>query len=143
MIKIATKSLLDLEFPTVCKQISELCITQMGIDKSLEITPYKTFKKTILGLNRTNEYVSSYQQDSRIPNHGFDSIHKEIKMLGIDGSILELGSFKKISSLSETANTQIRFFNKFQELYPSIYETTETVEYTKVITEQIDKIFNR
>ncbi len=143
MIKIATKSLLDLEFPTVCKQISELCITQMGIDKSLKITPYKTFKKTILGLNRTNEYVSSYQQDSRIPNHGFDSIHNEIKMLGIEDSILEMGSFKKISSLSETANTQIRFFNKFQELYPSIYETTETVEYTKVITEQIDEIFNR
>ncbi|MFO8147043.1 MAG: endonuclease MutS2 [Bacteroidota bacterium] len=143
MIKIATKSLLDLEFPKVCKQISELCITQMGIDKSLKITPYKTFKKTILGLNRTNEYVSSYQQDSRIPNHGFDSIHNEIKMLGIEDSILEMGSFKKISSLSETANTQIRFFNKFQELYPSIYETTETVEYTKVITEQIDEIFNR
>ncbi|MGM1054526.1 MAG: endonuclease MutS2 [Bacteroidota bacterium] len=143
MIKIATKSLLDLEFPKVCKQISELCITQMGVDKSLKITPYKTFKKTILGLNRTNEYVSSYQQDSRIPNHGFDSIHNEIKMLGIEDSILEMGSFKKISSLSETANTQIRFFNKFQELYPSIYETTETVEYTKVITEQIDEIFNR
>ncbi|MFN4763978.1 endonuclease MutS2 [Gillisia sp. Q332] len=143
MIKIATKSLFDLEFPTVCKQISELCITQMGIEKSLEITPYKTFKKTILGLNQTNEYVSSYQQDSRIPNHGFDSIHKEIKMLGIEGSILEMGSFKKISGLSETANTQIRFFNKFQELYPGIYETTEAVEYTKVITEQIDEIFNR
>ncbi len=143
MIKIAAKSLLDLEFPTVCKQISELCITQMGIEKSLEITPYKTFKKTILGLNQTNEYVSSYQQDSRIPNHGFDSIHKEIKMLGIDGSILEMGSFKKISGLSESANTQIRFFNKFQELYPGIYETTEPVEYTKVITEQIDEIFNR
>ncbi|CAM4297781.1 endonuclease MutS2 [Gillisia limnaea] len=143
MIKIATKSLLDLEFPTVCKQISELCITQMGIEKSLEITPYKTFKKTILGLNQTNEYVSSYQQDSRIPNHGFDSIHKEIKMLGIEDSMLEIGSFKKISSLSETANIQLRFFNKFQELYPGIYETTEPVEYTKVITEEIDEIFNR
>lgn len=143
MIKIATKSLLDLEFPKVCKQISELCITGMGVEKSLEITPYKTFKKTILGLDQTNEYVSSFQQDSRIPNHGFDNIHKELKMLGIEDSILELGSFKKISSLSETANTQIRFFNKFQELYPGIYEITEPVEYTKRITEQIDEIFNR
>ena len=57
MIKIASKSLSDLEFPAVCKQISEFCITQMGIEKALEITPYKTFKKSIFGLNQTNEYA--------------------------------------------------------------------------------------
>ena len=143
MIKIAAKTLLDLEFPSVCKQISEMCITQMGIDKALEIVPYTTYKNALFGLHQTNEYVGSYQQDSRIPNHGFDSIHKEIKMLGIEEAMLELGSFRKISSLSETANTQIRFFNKFQELYPSLYETTEPIEYTKAITEKIDEVINK
>jgi len=143
MIKIAAKTLLDLEFPSVCKQISELCITQMGIDKALEIVPYTTYKKALFGLHQTNEYVDSYQQDSRIPNHGFDSIHKEIKMLGIEEAVLELGSFRKIASLSETANTQIRFFNKFQELYPSLYETTEPIEYTKDITTKIDEIISK
>ena len=143
MIKIAAKSLLDLEFPSVCKQISDFCITQMGIEKALEIVPYTTHKKTVFGLHQTDEYLKSYQQDSRIPNHGFDSIHQEIKMLGIENSILEVGSFKKISSLSETSNTQIRFFNKFSELYPSLYETTEPVTYTKAINEKIDEIINR
>ncbi|MCJ7758105.1 MAG: DNA mismatch repair protein MutS, partial [Gillisia sp.] len=71
------------------------------------------------------------------------SIHQEIKMLGIDNSILEVGSFKKISSLSETSNTQIRFFNKFSELYPSLYETTEPITYTKAINEKIDEVINR
>lgn len=143
MIKIASKSLSDLEFPSVCKQISEFCITQMGVEKSLEIVPYKTFKNSILGLNQTNEYINSYQQDSRIPNHGFDQIHQEIKMLGIEDSTLDLGSFKKISVLSETSNSQLKFFNKFKELYPGLYETTENLEYTKEITRQIDEIFNR
>src|SRR5690606_42144695 len=101
MIKIAAKTLIDLEFPTVCQQISEFCITQMGIEKTLEIAPYKSTKKSLFGLNQTNEYVSSYQQDSRIPNHGFDSIHQEIKLLGIEDTILETGSFKKIAGLSE------------------------------------------
>ena len=143
MIKIASKSLLDLEFPKVCNQISEFCITQMGTEKALEIVPYTTYKKAVFGLHQTDEYLKSYQQDSRIPNHGFDSIHQEIKMLGIDNSILEVGSFKKISSLSETSNTQIRFFNKFSELYPSLYETTEPITYTKAINEKIDEIINR
>lgn len=143
MIKIAAKTLIDLEFPTVCKQISEFCITQMGIEKALEITPYNTGKKTVFGLHQTNEYVSSWQQDSTIPNHGFDSVHKEIKMLGIEDAVLELGGFRKITSLSDTANMHIKFFNKFQELYPSLYETTETVEYTKAITEKIGEVINR
>jgi len=143
MIKIAAKTLLDLEFPTVCKQISEMCITQMGIDKALEIVPYTTPKEALFGLHQTNEYLDSYNQESRIPNHGFDSINKEIRMLGIEEAVLELGSFRKISSLAETANTQIRFFNKFQELYPSLFETTEPIEYTKAITEKIDEIISK
>lgn len=143
MIKIAAKTLIDLEFPTVCQQISEFCVTQMGVEKALEIAPYKTTKKTVFGLNQTNEYLSSYQQDSRIPNHGFDSIHQEIKMLGIEETILETGSFKKIAGLSDTANTQIRFFNKNQELYPCLYETTSEIEFTKAITEKIGEVINR
>lgn len=143
MIKIAAKTLIDLEFPTICQQISEFCITQMGVDKAIAIAPYKTSKKTVFGLNQTNEYLNSYQQDSRISNHGFESIHQEIKMMGIEGTILETGSFKKIASLSETANTQIRFFNKNQELYPCLYETTSAIEFTKAITEKIGEVINR
>ncbi len=143
MIKIAAKTLIDLEFPTVCKQISEFCITQMGIDKALAINPYPTSKKTLFGLHQTNEYVDSYQQDSRIPNHGFDSIHHEIKMLGIEEAILETSGFHKIAGLSETVNTQIRFFNKNQDLYPSLFETTSEVEYTKEIVEKTGEIINR
>jgi len=114
----------------------------MGIEKALSILPFNTGKKAVFGLNQTNEYLSSYQQDSRIPNHGFDSIHQEIKMLGIEDTILETGSFKKIAGLTDTANTQIRFFNKNQELYPCLYHTSSEIEYTKAITEKIGEFIN-
>jgi dsDNA-specific endonuclease/ATPase MutS2 len=52
MIKIAAKTLIDLEFPTICQQISEFCITQMGVEKALAIVPYKTSKKTVFGLTK-------------------------------------------------------------------------------------------
>lgn len=143
MIKIAEKTLIDLEFPTVCEQISEFCITSLGTEKALNITPYSTGKRTMFGLNQTNEYVKSWQQDSAIPNHGFDSVEREIKMLGIEEAVLELGSFRKISALSDTANTQIKFFNKFSELYPALHETTAEVEFTKAITDKTGEIINR
>ena len=86
MIKITEKSLADLEFPVVREQISELCVTDPGKAKALEITPYKTYKKTYFGLHQTNEYVSSKMQESPIPNHGFDQNgHQTYKSINLSG----------------------------------------------------------
>jgi DNA mismatch repair protein MutS2 len=143
MIKIAPKSLIDLEFPVVCQQISDLCITGPGKEKALELQPYKTGKKTLFSLHQTNEYVSSKTRESQIPNHGFDAIKNELRTLEIEDSILEIGSFRKILSLSETVNTHIKFFRKFEEYYPCLFETTSEVEYTTEIVDSIAAIINK
>ena len=143
MIKITEKSLADLEFPVVREQISELCVTDPGKAKALEITPYKNYKKTYFGLHQTNEYVSSKMQESPIPNHGFDQINNELKLLNIEETILEVSGFRKIAGLSETVNTQIRYFNKFQQIYPNLHQTVSEIEYTTVLIDQINKIVDR
>lgn len=143
MIKISKKTLIDLEFPAVCNQISEFTITAPGKEKALSLGPYTSEEEGLFGLDQTNEYVSSYQQESPIPNHGFDSINQEIKLLGIENTILEAPSFRKIKSLSDTVNTQLRYFNKFEEIYPSLHRTTTRVEYVPIIQERIDRIIDR
>ncbi|WBL27398.1 endonuclease MutS2 [Zunongwangia sp. HGR-M22] len=143
MIKITEKSLTDLEFPVVREQISDLCVTDPGKAKALEIKPYKTYKKTYFGLHQTNEYVSSKLQETPIPNHGFDQINNELKLLNIEETILEVSGFRKIASLSETVNMHLRYFNKFQEIYPNLYQTVSEVEYTTVLIDQINKIVDR
>ncbi|WP_417888010.1 endonuclease MutS2 [Zunongwangia sp.] len=143
MIKITDKSLSDLEFPIVCEQISELCITDLGKAKALEIKPYKTYKKTYFGLHQTNEYVSSKLQESPIPNHGFDHLNNELKLLNIENTVLEVGAFRKIINISETVNTQIRFFRKFKEIYPNLYETIDEVPYTTTLIDAIEKVVNK
>lgn len=45
MIKISSRSLDDLEFPVIRQHISELCVTGLGKEKALEITPYPTYQK--------------------------------------------------------------------------------------------------
>lgn len=143
MIKITPKTLSDLEFPTVCQQVSKYTVTGPGKEKALEIAPFKSYEKTLFALHQTNEYVSSYQQESRIPNHGFDAIDLEIKMLGIEDTILEAGSLRKISAISETANIQIKFFEKFEDIYPALRKTTGEIEYTSLLIEKINKVIDR
>lgn len=143
MIKITPKTLSDLEFPTVCQQVSRFTVTGPGKEKALQISPFSSYDKTLFALRQTNEYVSSYEQESRIPNHGFDAIDLEIKMLGIEDTILEASSLRKISALSETANTQIKFFEKFEEIYPVLRKTTQELEYTPLIIEKINGVIDR
>ena len=143
MIKIAAKTLSDLEFPSVCEQIGALTITGRGKDKAFEITPFSSYDKTVFALNQTDEYVSSWQQESPIPNHGFDAIDQEIKFLQIEDTMLEATGLRKISDISQTVNTQLKYFRKYSEIYPSLYQTTSEIEYTPVLVERISKVVDR
>ncbi|SHI48258.1 DNA mismatch repair protein MutS2 [Mesonia phycicola] len=143
MIKITEKTLKDLEFPTVCQQISDYCITDKGIEKSLNIKPFQKVSDILFSLHQTNEYKSSALQETRIPNHGFDVIDNELRFLNIEDSILDVSGIRKIASLSNTVNTHILYFRKYKEIYPSLYETTNEVEYTKHLVEKIEEIINQ
>lgn len=143
MIKITEKTLTDLEFPKVCAQVAQYAITGLGKEKALEIKPYSSFEKTIFALNQTNEYVLSFQQESPIPSHGFEVISQEIKLLGIEEAILEAGSIRKLAAISETVNSQIKFFNKFQELYPFLHQMVNQVELTNAIIDRTGKVVDR
>lgn len=143
MIKIHSKTLDDLEFPRVCTQLSELCITEKGKKRALRLKPRPSVEKTIFALNQTQEYISSDVREQPIPNHGFDALDHELKMLHIEDTSLEVGSFRKITNLSETANNHLLFFKKFRELYPTLYESVRETEYTTAITEEIGSIVDR
>lgn len=143
MINISEKTLTDLEFPTVRKQLSEFCVTQMGIEKVKNIRPFKYPQQILFALNQTQEYKSSAYQDQQIPQHGFEEVQEEIRLLGINNSTLELRSLRNIATLSETANAHLRFFKKNKELYPNLYKNTEEIEYTNVITDKINQVIDR
>jgi len=143
MIKIHSKTLSDLEFPTICAHVSDLCTTEKGKNKALKLAPQRTVAKTHFALNQTQEYIKSQYEEQPIPNHGFDAIDYELKMLQIEDFTLELGSFRKIGGLSATANAHLVFFKKFREIYPTLHNTVRDTEYTTVITDEINKVVDR
>src|SRR5690606_6256440 len=143
MINIHEKTLQDLEFPTVLKQVSELCVTPLGHESALEIGPFKTKEDLVYHLKLTNEYLSSFYNDNRIPNHGFDAITKELKLLKIENTYLEVHSLKKIVTMSATVNDMVTVINKFEDYYPTLANFTSHIQVTKAIIEKIDTIVDR
>lgn len=143
MISITDKTLQDLQFPTILETISASCNTDLGKQKAIEIVPFKDKDELMQSLWETSEYVSSFQNNNAIPNHGFESVAHEIKFLAIEDGFLEAGSFRKIATLSETANTLLQFFKKFDDYYPRLNLRASNVQLTKEIIQKIDNIVDK
>jgi DNA mismatch repair protein MutS2 len=143
MISITEKTLKDLEFYTVLEAVASACTTEPGREKALEITPLKSKELLMDALLQTSEYVSSFDNNNALPNHGFESITSEIKFLAIEDSYLDASAFRKIALVSDTVNTLVKFLDKFNDYYPTLNARAQQVEYTKDILKFIDKVVDK
>ncbi|HKK12835.1 MAG TPA: hypothetical protein VJ945_08375, partial [Flavobacteriaceae bacterium] len=143
MINIHEKTLQDLDFDTVLEQVSQYCITDLGKNRVLDIRPFKTGEALLDELNLTNEYLSSFYNENRIPSHGFEPLTKELQLLNIENSFLETSGFKKIESISTTCNEILKFLKTFQEYYPTLFNYASAIEITNVLIDEINKIIDR
>jgi len=143
MININEKTINDLQFPTILETLSSICNTDIGKQKALEIKPFKEKEELMDSLMQTSEYVSSFQNNNAIPNHGFEIINHEIKFLAIEDSFLEVGSFRKIANISITVNALLLFLKKFEEYYPNLNKRAIKVKYTKEIIALIEDVVDK
>ena len=143
MISITQKTLQDLEFNTILQTISDRCNTEIGKQKALQITPFQDKVVLLQALHQTSEYVSSFANNNAIPNHGFENSSNDINFLAIEDSFLEVASFRKLATLSETVNVLLLFFKKFHEYYPKLNEKASQIEYTKIIVQRIDEVVDK
>ncbi|WP_299128358.1 DNA mismatch repair protein MutS [uncultured Winogradskyella sp.] len=143
MIQIHEKTLKDLEFFTVLDQISTHTITAIGKAAVLALRPMEVEAQLMRELDYVNEYLSSFDNDNRIPNHGFDALDKELKLLHIDNTYLEVTSFQKLVSISLTVNSILKFLNKFKEYYPKLEKYSNHIEVTTAIIDQVDLVVDR
>ena len=143
MINISRKTLDDLEFDTVVAQVAAYNITSLGRAEINKLQPFNTKEETRDALKLVHEFVSSFENDNRIPNHGFEDITEELKLLRIENNFLDVEQFRKIAALSITTNTQLKFFKKFHDYYPLLFKRSEQLEQTNLISNQINSIIDK
>jgi DNA mismatch repair protein MutS2 len=139
---ISEKTLQDLEFSTVLQHVSEHCISGLGKENVREIKPIPSRKQLFIELHLVNEYLSSFQSENRVPNHGYDNVTDSVKRLAIENSFIETADFLKIATTSLTVNELIKFFKKFQIQFPTFYELSQKIEFTTYVDDEIKKIID-
>ena len=143
MINISQKILDDLEFDVVKLQVEAYCITSLGKSKINKLKPLSNKNDITEALILVNEFLSSFENENRIPNHGFEDITDELKLLCIENNFLETEQFRKIASLSIASNILLKFFQKFKEYYPTIFKISNKIEKTNLISNEINSIIDK
>ena len=143
MAKISKKTLQDLEFPVVLQQLAGRCTTELGKERALMLTPVKDEAVLFNILGQTSEYLSSLTNDNRLPNHGFEEISGELKLLKIENTTLEIGGFRKIATICATVVAHKKFLKKFKAYYPLLFEVSEKIEANTEIPRQIDEVIDK
>jgi len=142
-INIHKAAMDNLEFPLVLEQVSSYCITPSGTRKVLNTVPFKNIEDIVPELRRVKEFKDSFNNDNPIPNHGFESIEKELSRLNIENSSLEISGFRKILSIDQTVFALKKFFKKFEEYYIHLHPFSEDVDHIPQISDEIRKVIDR
>lgn len=143
MINISKKTLQDLEFESVIEQVASHNVTSLGKSEVLATLPFSNREAVINALRLTNEFLSSFENENRIPNHGFDAITSELKLIQIENNYLEINGFRKIASICVTANILLKFFKKFHEYYPLLHTLSLQQDANKEIPEAIHSVVDK
>ena len=143
MIKISKKTLQDLEFESIIQQVAFHNVTTLGKAEILATLPFSNREGIIEALQLTNEFVSSFDNENRIPNHGFDAITAELKLIRIENNYLEIDGFRRIASICVTTNILLKFFKKFHEYYPLLHKTSLQLEANTEIPEAINSVVDK
>ena len=140
---IPKKTLEDLEFDVVVENILIYCVTSHGKEKLNSLKPSLEFDQINFSLDLVSEYLSSLDNDNNFPNHFFESISKEIKIIQIINSQLEIDSFRKIKTVVELTILHIKFLKKFKTYYVNIYELTKDLDIVKEIVQEINSVIDK
>ena len=140
---IPKKTLEDLEFNLVVEAISKYCVTSLGKELLNDLDPQYEFKNIDFSLNLVSEYLFSLYNDNNFPNHGFESISKDLKIIEIENSQLDIESFRKIKVVVELTISHIKFLKKSKEYYKNIFLLVEFLEVEKNIITEINSVIDK
>ena len=137
------KAIADLEFNTVCEQIATLCHTEKAKELVKNLPIYFSRSEVSQSLSYSSEYLSSFDNENRIPNHGFEPINEELSLLRIENTAIEPDGFQRIALVCELFEAHYKFFKKFNDYYPALAARLDSLVYQPEIKKQIAEVIDR
>jgi len=137
------KTIEDLEFNAVLQQMATFAITPLGQAHCEGLKPQFDAKTCHCELQKVAEFTASFDNENRIPNHGFEDTSAAFPLLKIENSVLDIQSFRDFAANATTTNVLLHFFNKFKKYYPQLFAMGEALTIDKEIKKEVDSVIDR
>lgn len=132
----------DLEFDLIRRQVASYSVSETASKKLLGMLPYKEVKQCIRILKATSELVEIKNSKIGFPPVEFEELHKEIKLLHIKGSVLQVEGLLRLMLASNLVNDILKSLEKREDNFPNFALLLDEVYFTKEIIELIDKVLD-
>ncbi|HWI90619.1 MAG TPA: hypothetical protein VNT20_05050 [Flavisolibacter sp.] len=133
----------QLEFDKIKNLLTEKCRTQYAKTKAFELRIHTKKEYIDLELKQSHEYKQLLQNAIHFPNDYILNLSRELKLLGIQGSMLageELVSIRKLASSIESI---FRWFDAERKtIYTGLAEVISGTYYEKAILKMIDDVID-
>lgn len=139
---ITKDHLQELEFDQLLAEIAPFAFSPKTEDNIFEIRPLD-FDEAQISLQKTSEYLTSFESGNIIPFNSYEDIEAELKLMHIENFRLENKAFIRIKNITAQIGKLQNFFPKLEENFPLLTAEVLNLDFHKIIIDKIDKVFNR
>lgn len=133
----------QLEFSKIKTHLSVYCNTEYAKEKVSSLRIHT--KKDIITLQLQQSYECKLitEQGQALPNDFTLNLSRALKLLSIEGSILQAEEFMNIRRLAASTERLFRWFDAERRLaYPALYQVLDGSYYEKTINLMIEEVFD-
>lgn len=134
---------LQFEFDKIKTLLSAYCETEYAKEKSLNLRIHTRKEFITLQLQQAYEYKLLLEQKQFFPNNFTLNISRQLKLLSIEGSVLQPEDFAAIRRLAENTEKIYHWFDAQRRIvYAALAKVIEDSYYEKVVFKLIDEVFD-
>jgi DNA mismatch repair protein MutS2 len=134
---------LQFEFDKIKSLLASDCETEYAKEKSVQLRIHTKKEFIILQLQQAYEYKLLLEQQQSFPNSFALNLARQLKLLSIEGSVLQSEDFMHIRRLAVNTEKIFRWFDAEKRIaYAALAKVLEDSYYEKSIIQMIDEIFD-
>jgi DNA mismatch repair protein MutS2 len=133
----------QLEFSKIKNLLTAYCDTDYAKEKVSQLRIHTKKEIIQLQLQQAHECKLIVEQGQSLPNNFSLNLDRSLKLLSIEGGVLQTEDFINIRKLAANTERIFRWFDAERRLaYTALYKVLEGSYYEKTIIQMIDEIFD-
>lgn len=132
-----------LEFDKIIDLTAKECLGELGMERIYNMLPSIEMELIDRQLKEVHELKIAFQKNDKFPIQQYANVYEELKMLDIEGYVLQVDGLQKINLLLLLIGEIYRFFNPARrEVYPTLYDIIRPIDFDETLTKAIERVID-